>query len=188
MMSLTADKFISQKEEEKLFKSIEKFVNAGDKGAVVDHMLFQLLVLTGLRISEALALKWEDIGEDYLLIHSPKSGKKVETVHIGNKLLGQLAAFHKANPYAHSPYVFNTQKGPYKRTNAHDRLKYWLKVAGVRSSISLHSFRHTYATRCLDAGLPLAVVRDQLRHSSISVTSVYLHFSKECKDKLRDIF
>ena len=187
-MNLTADKFITAREEEKLLKTMSRFAAKGERAAIVDNMLFNLLALTGLRISEALNLKWEDIGDDYILIHTPKSGRKTETVHIGRKLLELLAAFKESNPYAFSPYLFNTQKGPMKRTNAHERLKYWLKVASLRDSISCHSFRHTYATKCLDNGLDLAVVRDQLRHSSVSITSVYLHFSQEKKEKLKEIF
>jgi len=184
-MNITAEKFINIREEQKLFRTIAK---ATDKFAQVDQMLFQLLNLSGLRISEALNLKWADVGEDYLLIHSPKSGKKQETVVIGNKLQALLKAFFAANPYSFSEYVFNTQKGQYKRTNAHERLKYWLRVSELRDSISLHSFRHTYATRCLDAGLSLSVVRDQLRHSSVAVTSVYLHHTQETKNKLKEVF
>lgn len=184
-MKLTSSKFFSLREELKLFATIAK---SSDKSAIVDMMLFQLLSLTGLRISEALALRWQDLGEDFLIIRAQKNGMKNGTVFIGDKLNRLLAEFKLSNPYAHSEHLFNTQKGPYKRSNAHERLKYWLKAANLRDSLSLHSFRHTYATRCLDAGLPLTMVRDQLRHSSITVTSVYLHFSQENKDKLKEVF
>lgn len=184
-MKLKASNFFSLREELKLFATIAK---SSDRAALVDKMLFQLLSLSGLRISEALNLKWADLGEDYLVIKSQKNGTKNGTVTIGNKLLQLLANFREVNAYAHSEYIFNTQKGPYKRSNAHERLKYWLRVAEIRTSLSLHSFRHTYATRCLDAGLPLSLVRDQLRHSSIAVTSVYLHFSEENKEKLKEVF
>lgn len=187
-MNITAEKFISLREESKFFKALAKASSVQDRAAIVDNMLFNLLALTGLRISEALNLKWDDIGEDYLVVRKQKNGKDNGTVHIGNKLLEMLAQFKSSNPYAYSAYLFNTQKGPMKRTNAHERLKYWLKVAGLRDTISCHSFRHTYATRGLDAGLPLTIMRDQLRHSNIAVTSVYLHFSQENKDKLKEIF
>lgn len=184
-MKLSATKFFSAKEEQKLFSTIAK---STDKAAVVDRMLFQLLALSGLRISEALNLKWDNIGEDYLVIEAQKNGMKNGTVYIGNKLISLLEAFRADNPFQGGPYIFNTTRGPYKRTNAHERLKYWLRVANIRDSLSLHSFRHSYATKSLDAGLPLSMVRDQLRHSSIAVTSVYLHFSQENKDKLKEVF
>ena len=184
-MNLTATKFFSPKEELKLLSTIAK---SNEKSAIVDLMLFQLLSLTGLRISEALNLKWDDIGEDYIIIRTQKNGKKNRTIDIGNKLIKFLADFKLSNPYAHSEYLFNTQKGQYKRSNAHDNLKEWLRIANIRTNLSCHSFRHTYATKCLDAGLSLAAIRDQLRHSSIAVTSVYLGFSQEHKEKLKELF
>ena len=184
-MNLTSTKFFSPKEELKLLSTIAK---SKEKSAIVDLMLFQLLSLTGLRISEALNLKWSEIGEDYLVISKQKNKKENGTIHIGNKLLALLAQFKIDNPYSHSQYLFNTQKGQYKRKNAHDKLKEWLRIANIRMNLSCHSFRHTYATKCLDAGLTLAVVRDQLRHSSIAVTSVYLGFSQEHKEKLKEVF
>ena len=173
-MQITATRFFSPSEQAKLFATIAEH---SDKAAQIDFVLFQLLALSGLRISEALALKWSDIGEGFLIIQTQKNGTKKGTVLIGTKLVTLLRNFAQANPYAESSYLFNTRKGPYKRTNAHDRLKHWLELAGVRSSLSLHSFRHTYATTSLNAGLPLTLVRDQLRHSNIAVTSAYLHFT-----------
>lgn len=183
-MKLNASKFISLKEENKLFSTIAK---SNEKSAIVDLMLFQLLSLTGLRISEAVNLKWADIGEDYLTISEQKNGEKSDVI-IGKKLLQLLAQFKVNNPYSHSSYIFNTQRGQYSRTNAHEKLKEWLRIAKVRDGISCHSFRHSYATKCLDSGLPLTIVRDQLRHSDISVTSVYLHFTEESKNKLKENF
>jgi integrase len=185
-MELNADKLITEREMNKLFKTIS---NTGTDASVVELMLYQLMSLSGLRISEALNLTWDDIGEDYIIIKAAHSkNKKKGTVHIGKRLIKLLEEFKESNPYKHSKFLFNTQKGQYKRTNAHERLKYWLRVAGLRDTISCHSFRHTYGTTALDKGLPLTVVRDQLRHSSIAVTSVYLHFTKASKDKLKELF
>jgi integrase/recombinase XerD len=99
-----------------------------------------------------------------------------------------LAAFRLSNPYAFSKHLFNTQKGPMKRTSAHDRLQAWLRLAGLRDTISCHSFRHTYATTGLDNGVPIPMMRDQLRHSSIAITSVYLHVTQSQKDKIKEIY
>lgn len=184
-MELSSDKFITEKEEQKLFKVISK---AGTKSSKVDLMLFQLLSLTGLRISEALDLTWDCIGDDYIRIKKQKNGKKRSSIHIGTRCIKLLEAFKEANPYKHSRYLFNTQKGQYKRTNSHEKLKYWLKVAGLREDISCHHFRHAWATKALDHGLPLTLVRDQLRHSSLAVSSIYLHYTKASKDKLKEIF
>lgn len=183
-MELKASKFISENEEKKLFKALKA---SNDKRAIVDNMLFQLLALTGLRISEALALTWEDIGEDYIRITEQKNGKKNGTILIGNRLKSLLDAFKADNPYRDLPHLFNTTRGVYSRQNADDRLKYWCKVSGLRP-LSCHCFRHSYATKALNSGIELAFVKSQLRHSSIAVTSVYLHYTQASKDKLKDIF
>lgn len=185
-MELNADKIITENEMNKLFKAVS---NSRSNASIVDQMLYRLLSLSGLRISEALNLTWDDIGEDYIIIQAAHSkNKKRCTVYMGKRLIKLLEEFKATNPYKHSKFLFNTQKGQYKRTNAHERLKYWLRVSELRSNISCHSFRHTYGTKALDNGLPLTVVRDQLRHSSIAVTSAYLHFTKASKDKLKEIF
>lgn len=189
-MDITHNRFITNKEEVKLFKTITPFVENKNRSAIVDLFLFQLLSLTGLRISEALKLTWsQHISDDYILVKAidSKSGK-ARSIRIGRKLQGLIEEFKRDNPYSWSDYVFNTQKGPYKRTNAHEKLKYWLKVAGLRINISRHSFRHSYATKGLDAGLGLAFVKSQLGHSSIAVTSVYLHYTKEVSDKAYEVF
>jgi integrase/recombinase XerD len=184
-MELSSTKFISEKEETRLFKAMAK---ANDNGAIVDLMLFQLLSLTGLRISEALALTWADIGEDYIKLKEQKNGTKNGTILIGNRLKTLLGEFSTSNPYKDLPHLFNTTRGQYKRTNAHERLKHWLRVAGLRESISCHSFRHSYATKALNNGLELPFVKSQLRHANIATTSAYLHFTQASKDKIKDIF
>lgn len=187
-MQVTSDKFTTEKEQDKLFKAMVKFNNTRPQ-ALVEYTLFKMLSLTGLRISEALTLKWSDILEDCLVIRAvnSKNGKK-QSIALGKGSIGLLQGFQKANPHKGSSYVFNTRKGSMKRTNAHERLKYWLKVAGLRDSISCHSFRHGWAVKALDAGISLSMVRDNLRHSNISVTSTYLNYTQDNLKKLRDVF
>lgn len=187
-MQVTSDKLISDKEQDKLFKAIEKLIETEPR-IRVEYTLFKLLALTGLRISEALTLKWTDVLDDSVVIRAvnSKNGKK-QSVALGKASRKLLKEFKKLNPYQGKPYVFNTRKGPMKRTTAHDRLKYYLKVARLRDSISCHSFRHGWAVKALDAGISLPMVRDNLRHSNISVTSTYLNFTRDNLKKLREVF
>jgi len=186
-MQVTADKFITQKESTRLFKTM--LAHQGTKASLVEYHLYKLLSLTGLRISEALTLRWEDILEDHLIIRAEnsKNGKR-GTVVLGKQAQALISAFKGLNPYPSLPYLFNTQKGPMSRIHAHTRLKYWLSVSGLRNTITCHSFRHSYATQALDAGISLALVKEQLRHSNISVTSSYLHHTQASLEKLRECF
>lgn len=103
-MKLSATKFFTIREEQKLFATIAK---SSDKAALIDKMLFQLLSLSGLRISEALNLKWADFCEDYLVIATQKNGTIKGTVHIGLKLIKALNDFRALKLYEHSEYIFN---------------------------------------------------------------------------------
>lgn len=187
MMELSAEKFISSKEANKLFKIISSSKNVA---AQVDSCLFQLLALTGLRISEALSLKWKDyVDEGYLVIKAENSkNNKRQTVHLGKRAISLLKSFRDSNPYKGGEYIFNSQKGPLRRESAHIRLKSWLSMAGLRNTIHLHSFRHSWAVNALEAGVSLPLIRDQLRHSNISITSAYLSFTKDSLEKFKDAF
>jgi len=187
-MLVTSDKLITEKEQDKLFKTMEKLISTEDR-VRVEYTLYRLLALTGLRVSEALTLKWSDVLDDSIIIRAvnSKSGKK-QSIALGKASRKLIREFRELNPYEDSPYVFNTKKGRFKRTNAHERLKYHLKVAGLRDTISCHSFRHGWAVKALDAGISLSMVRDNLRHSNISVTSTYLNHTQDNLKKLRDVF
>lgn len=187
-MLVTSDKLITEKEATKLFKTMYKLIDTEPR-IRVEYTLFKLLSLTGLRVSEALTLKWKDILEDSIVIRAvnSKSGKK-QSIALGKASISLLREFRELNPYRGKPYVFNTRKGNMKRTTAHERLKYYLKLAKLRDSISCHSFRHGWAVKALDAGISLPMVRDNLRHSNISVTSTYLNHTQDNLKKLRDVF
>lgn len=160
---------------------------------VLDYFLFSILIHTGLRISEALKLSFDDIHDDFLIVKAENSkNKKRGTVYFGDKthkLFMELIHLRKTIlKRTDSTLLFSlTGKTP-SRSYAHTRFKMWLKIADINMNYSIHSLRHTYGTLCLDKGLSLTFVRDQLRHSNISITSQYLHLTKANRDKVKDLF
>ena len=207
---ITADKILSEAQLKKFFSKLknekEKAVlviqgkpslsNPSEMRTVMDFYIFSLISSTGLRISEVLNLKLDDIGEDHLFIDKKisKNGKD-GTVYFGKntrRLLGEYKRFRELYFRDYSTNILFPSKSSRKRilsrSYQHTRFKYWLSFSGLPTSFSIHSLRHTYGTICLDKGLSLTFVRDQLRHSSISTTSKYLHLTKENREKVRDIF
>ncbi|MBN8538351.1 MAG: site-specific integrase [Deltaproteobacteria bacterium] len=203
---ISADKILSESQLVKFFKKIKQekdksilaLINSSKKNPkevriVFDYFLFSLIANTGLRISEALNLKWSDIHDDFLIIRPEVSkNKKRGTVYYGIKsqnLLAELKDFksHLSNRKP-TDYLFSINTKIPSRSYMHIRFKYWTSQTGLPSRLSIHSLRHTYGTMCLDKGLPLTFVRDNLRHSSVAVTSQYLHLTKESRDKVKDIF
>lgn len=195
--NLTADKILTENQAEILLKEVEKAkdeaIETGKKLKYInDYYLFFFAYYTGLRVSELTELKWQDFGEDYVMVRMGK-GKKSRTVYFGDKTKCEKIHFQNVQKKLfkrqceQKDHIFIGQRGPLGRVAAHMRLKYWVERLGLPDSISMHSHRHGYATRLLDNGVPLQLVRDQLGHSNISVTSTYLHFTEEAKQKLKKV-
>lgn len=203
---VSADKVLSDSQLSKFLKRIrqekDKSVlaiknsskrNPKEVRIIIDFFLFSLIANTGLRISEALNLKWSDIHEDFLIVRPEISkNKKRGTVYFGTKTQGLLTELKEVRSSTikrkSTDYLFSLNGNIPSRSYMHTRFKYWTAQTGLPANLSIHSLRHTYGTMCLDKGLPLTFVRDNLRHSSVAVTSQYLHLTKESREKVKDLF
>jgi integrase len=151
------------------------------------HSLAQLLVFTGLRIGELLALRWQDVDLERCGLRvtqsvyeghfdEPKSKRSKRSIPLGAKSIEILAARKPAgvNPDA---LVFSTDKGtPFDRHNlANRQVKPTCKKIGL-TGVSWHWLRHANATLLDAVGTPLGTVQALLGHSSSEITrDVYLH-------------
>lgn len=168
------------------------------------------LARTGLRLGEALALRWGDIdfkGRFITVqrnfsrgkIETPKSGKS-RRVDMSRQLTDTLQALRhqrkletlKEGWRKIPDWVFINQDGnPLDVNNWRNRIFYKvLDRAGLRK-VRIHDLRHTYASLLIQAGESLAYIRDQMGHHSIKVTvDIYGHLApggnKEAVDKLDD--
>jgi site-specific recombinase XerD len=203
---ISADKVLTESQLAKLLKTIREeklkallsIQNASrpprkEVRTIVDYFLFSVIANTGLRISEALQIELSDLHSDFLTVREEisKSGKK-GTVYFGNKtkkLLDDWLEIRRSLlKHQTSKRVFSLTGKTTSRSYMHTRFKMWLSRSGLPGTLSIHSLRHTYGTHCLDKGLSLTFVRDNLRHSNISITSQYLHLTKENRDKVKDLF
>lgn len=203
---ISADKVLSEDQLNKLLRKLEQEKdksilhilnsdnrNPNDVRTVVDFYLFSIIANTGLRVTEALTLKYTDLHEDFLIIRPEVSkNKKKGTVYFGAKTKKLLIEFIDLRmdllKRVESDLIFSLTGKVLSRSLVHSRFKMWCRVVGLSSKLSVHSLRHTYGTLCLDKGLPLTFVRDNLRHSNISVTSQYLHLTQESRDKVKYLF
>lgn len=202
---ITADKILS---EQQLNRFLKRLKTEKDKSVlsiqstkqflpketrvVMDYFLFTLITNTGLRISETLSLNWSDIHDDFLVIRPEVSkNKKKGTVYFGTKtktLLDDLRKIKAEIIKDDTNYLFSVKSKVVTRCYMHVRFKFWIQQTDLPPTLSIHSLRHTYGTQCLDKGLPLTFVRDNLRHSNISITSQYLHLTQESRGKVKDLF
>lgn len=142
---------------------------------------------TGMRISEIAKLNWLDVREDFLIVREGKGGK-ARTIFFGKKT---KKLFKSCRNFGDSQYknvldgpVFWGRQGRLSTAQIHRRSKKWFKKLYFPKDITFHSLRHGYATRMIEEGVSLPLLRDQLGHSSISITSVYLHYTKAARKVL----
>jgi integrase/recombinase XerD len=135
-----------------------------------DGLLIKLLANTGLRISEAINLKWNDIKLNKLCVFG--KGGKTRYISINNQLLTELLPLQ--NNYCE--YVFYSNRlTPLKRENVHTMLKATAKQANLSNKVSCHWLRHSTASHALNNGASLNQVKELLGHGSINTTARYLH-------------
>ena len=158
--------------------------------AVRDKAMFELLYATGMRVSEIIRLKLNQIELEsgFCIVHG--KGDKSRLVPIGDAAKDMLADYLGAARQSllrarKSDYVFLTGRGgPMTRQAFWARVKRWAKEAGVGKSVSPHVFRHSFATHLLNHGADLRAVQAMLGHSDISTTEVYTHVDRQ---KLRGL-
>jgi integrase len=174
--------------------------------------LFALLVHTGLRRGEALALQWSDVDlakgllgvrgtlsriEGELLVTAPKTAKSKRFVPISSPAERVLRDLYAAqaeersragSAWRHTGFVFTTEFGePCDPRNAFRALKVAAARAGL-PDVGLHTLRHSAASVMLTHGVPLKVVSEILGHSSIAITGdVYGHVAPDVSRDALDI-
>jgi len=141
--------------------------------------LFSVIYDCGLRAFEACNLKWNDISFDRLQVHVKKGkGGKDRVVPISPKTLQVLAAYRKSFPSMN--YVFKQFGKDSQIDNSfiRKRLKGCLGLAGLDTTLTTHSLRHSYATHLLENGEDIQTVQQRLGHKSVQTTMIYLHIAK----------
>jgi integrase len=137
------------------------------------------MLRTGLRVGEAVALKWEhlDFRTRRLIVRDGK-GAKDRVVYFDEEVREAITEWRARAP--ESPYAFSTLKGgPMTTTYARQFVKRAALKAGIAECerVSPHTFRHTCATELLRETGNLRLVQVALGHSSVSTKQRYTHIA-----------
>lgn len=165
-----------------------------------DSVLYKLLLATGCRYGEAVALEWSDIDFDNATINitktynrivkqvgTPKSKAGIRIISIDNKTILMLKQYRNRQRQAFmeigSPapaLVFSTTVSQYPNSDARTKsLRYRCKEAGI-PQFTFHAFRHTHASLLLNAGISYKELQHRLGHATLAMTmDTYSHLSKE---------
>ena len=151
--------------------------------------MLELLYATGLRISELVNLKINDIDYDECIVRVFGKGKKERIVPIADVALKYLDIYvynyrEKILKGAISDYIFiSNSKKNISRQGFFKILKAEARRAGIEKDVSPHVLRHSFATHLLSHGANLRIIQELLGHEDISTTEIYTHLVNE---KLKD--
>lgn len=134
-----------------------------------DQALLRLFLASGCRVSEAVGLNFEDLGDGHITFYG--KGGKTRTVKVKQHIIDELRALQKAGDAPESP-VFKTARGRRLTVRTAQRIT---ADCRTENEASPHWFRHCHATTALKNGASLHELKGQLGHNNISTTDLYLH-------------
>ena len=143
-----------------------------------NRALLTLLYRSGLRISEALALRPADVNlTDGTLRVLHGKGNKSRTVGLdpgAGDAVSRWLDKRREYGFRNGPLFCTLAGGPVSPGYCRDMLKRQAAKAGLEKRVHPHGLRHTHAAELVREGVPMNVIRDQLGHASLAVTDRYL--------------
>ena len=148
-----------------------------------DKAMLELLYATGLRVSELVRLKLNQLNLEVGYISVIGKGAKERFVPVGRQAQQALTQYLKKGRAAllkkPSSYLFIGYRGrPLTRQGFWEIIKKYAIKSGINKPISPHTLRHSFATHILERGADLRSVQTMLGHSSITTTQIYTHVTE----------
>ena len=150
-----------------------------------DRTMLEVLYATGLRVSELVNLKINQVNLNQGVLRIVGKGDRERLIPLGEESVKWLAEFAQGARMEillerQSEYLFPTRRGDRMTRQAfwHIIKRYALK-AGINKDLSPHTLRHAFATHLLNHGADLRVVQMLLGHSDLSTTQIYTHVARE---------
>jgi integrase/recombinase XerD len=157
-----------------------------------DRALLETLYGAGLRASEALTLRLQDIDLDVGFVRTVGKGEKERVVPLGRMAVEALRAYNErgrrylggAGRLKAPEYFLNDRGRRLSRQGLHLIIKRYAHAAGLPDDVSAHTLRHSFATHLLEGGADLRAVQEMLGHADLSTTQIYTHVSSAHLQKI----
>jgi integrase/recombinase XerD len=159
--------------------------NIKDRQGIRDKSILETLYATGMRVSEAVNLKLDDVNLDIGFLRCIGKGNKERVIPLGKKAIGSIRRYLEiCRPYLlkknESESLFLNRFGKkISRQSLWKIIKRYAREAKLKKPIWPHTLRHSFATHLLERGADLRSVQEMLGHVNISTTQIYTHINKE---------
>ena len=172
--------YLNYNEMEELLESIDISTTEG----LEKRLLIEMFYSTGCRVSEMINVKISDIDFTNKTIRIMGKGSKERIVYFGDyasKYLDNYISKVKCDKY-----LFTNKKGEKLTINEVEQIvKDIMKHISIKTHVTPHTLRHTFATHLLNNGADIKTVQELLGHANLSTTGIYTHVSS---DRLKDIY
>ncbi len=167
-----------------LLEIIEESSKTND--GIRDRLIIEMLYATGVRVSELVNIKYDNIDFENKRIIVTGKGNKQRVVYFGDYALEILNKYIKTHDKNEDNYLFTNSKGG-KITDRGIRyiINNIMSKLSVKTHVTPHVLRHTFATDMLNNGCDIKVVQELLGHSSLRTTEVYTHVTNE---RLKEVY
>jgi len=190
----------------KLWKKIPQTLSANEVGALLnqpnirnrqgirDRAILETLYATGMRVSEAVNLKKDNVNMDIGFLRCVGKGNKERVIPLGRKAIISLKRYLEfSRPQLlkkrESNLLFLNRFGKsISRQSLWKIIKRYAKEARIKKPIRPHILRHSFATHLLEHGADLRSVQEMLGHANISTTQIYTHIDKERLKAIHKMF
>ncbi|HEX5152387.1 MAG TPA: tyrosine-type recombinase/integrase [Parafilimonas sp.] len=173
--------------EEKDLRTLFDYVEFPDdwKGQT-EKLMLQLFYNTGMRVSELVNLKQNQLDVSYGHIKVLGKGNKERIIPVNKEIVNALVGYIGSKPVGSSENIFVSEKGkPLYARQIYSLVQKNLVLVTTVKKKSPHVLRHSFATHLVNNGADLNAVKELLGHSSLAATQVYTHNSIE---KLKEVF
>ncbi|NPA33974.1 MAG: site-specific tyrosine recombinase XerD [Chlorobi bacterium] len=173
---------LTEEEIQRLLESIDRSSPEG----IRNRAIIELLYATGMRVSELINLKLQDIFWKEEIIRIIGKGDKERLVPVAQTTLNRIRTYleevrvHLPIKHGHEDFVFLNRRGrQLTRQFVFKMIKEYAQQAGIRKNISPHTLRHSFASHLVDRGVDLRIVQVLLGHASILTTEIYTHLTSD---------
>lgn len=176
---------------------IERLLNAPDLAdplAWRDRALLELGYGAGLRVSELVGMKLNDLLLGEGLVRVMGKGGKERLVPVGRPVVSTVATYlHTVRTEldrgeSEQRLLLNVHGRPLSRVGAWGVVKRRARQAGIERRVTTHLLRHSFATHLLEGGADLRAVQEMLGHADLATTQIYTHVDREYLQRVHQKF
>ncbi len=180
------------------FEEIESIINQLDLSKPEggrNKAILETMYSCGLRVSEVVNLKLSQLYLDVGFIRVVGKGDKERLVPIGNNAIRYITIYRNSirvhvpvQPGFEDILFLNNRGKKLSRVMIFLIIKDLAQKAGIKKTVSPHTFRHSFATHLVEGGADLRAVQEMLGHESITTTEIYTHLDREFLRKTLEQF